>query len=84
MRVLVTGRDIHEWIDMPECPRRGDFLWLSSLTRGACDVPEAQIIKVEWAMEQMSGMVHPWVKVRRSHVANEAPATEDERYGRTG
>ena len=63
--VRIQGHDIYETLWMPETPRKGDVLWLSSLTRGACPVKEALVSKVEWSMDQLSGNIGVWVTVRR-------------------
>jgi hypothetical protein len=49
----------------PETPRKGDYLWLSSLTRGAIPIAEVIVSKVEWAMDQTNGNVHARLTVRR-------------------
>ena len=61
----VQGDDIYEHIALPQVPRKGDVLWLGSLTRGASKIPEVLVSKVEWAMEQSSGQLHVWLTVRR-------------------
>jgi hypothetical protein len=67
--VHITGHDIYETVFMPAVPRKGDILWLSSLTRGANPIPEVIVSKVEWSMEQQSGIVTVWLTVRRHKVA---------------
>ena len=62
--VHIKGNGIYVTMDMPEVPRKGDILWLSSLTRGACSVLEAQVDRVEWSMNQMTGHIEVWLHVR--------------------
>ena len=61
----VQGDEIYEHISLPQIPRKGDVLWLGSLTRGESKIPEVLVSKVEWAMEQSSGQLHLWITVRR-------------------
>lgn len=68
--VYVRGDGIYFWLNMPEAPRKGDILWLSSLTRGACDVQEAVVSRVSWSMDQTSGIIGAWVTVRRQPKRN--------------
>jgi len=64
--VRVQGSGIYETLAMPVVPRKGDILWLGSLTRGRKDLPaEVLVSKIEWAMEQVSGQIEAWVTVRR-------------------
>ena len=63
--MTVQGDEIFEHISLPHVPRKGDVLWLSSLTRGSSKIPEVLVSKVEWAMEQTSGQLHLWITVRR-------------------
>lgn len=76
--VIVTGHEIYETLMMPAVPRKGDILWLQSLTRGHSDVPEVIVSKVEWARQQNTyggphDGIHVWLKVRRTK------ATESDR-----
>ena len=61
----IKGDGIYETITLPQVPRKGDVLWLSSLTRGANKIPEVLVSKVEWATDQTSGETHVWLTVRR-------------------
>lgn len=61
----IKGHDIYEQVRLPFVPRKGDILWLGSLTRGRVKVPEVIVSKVEWAMDQTTGEVHVWLTVRR-------------------
>ena len=75
--VSVSGRDIYEWLAMPVVPRKGDILWLSSLTRGHSDVVEVVVSKVEWARDQTvwgppHDGIHARLTVRRTKAAKEA------------
>jgi hypothetical protein len=74
MRVLIRGRDIYEELIMPEVPRKGDILWLESLTRGRCKVREVLVSKVEWARTQNAWVnddgIHVWLTVRRTKEEN--------------
>ena len=55
--VSVSGRDIYEWLAMPVVPRKGDILWLSSLTRGHSDVVEVVVSKGGvWAVTMDSAL----------------------------
>lgn len=63
--VHINGHDLYVaplW--MPQVPRKGDVLWLGSLTRGATE-GDVQVSRVEWAMDQMTGTITAWLKVRR-------------------
>lgn len=72
VRVIISGKDLHYDLMMPEAPRKGDFLWISSLTRGAYSkIYEAQVSKVEWVMDQTSGVISAWLTVRRTKVAKD-------------
>ena len=61
----VQGDDIYEHISLPAVPRKGDTLWLSSLTRGSSKLSQVLVSKVEWAMDQTYGQTHVWLTVRR-------------------
>jgi hypothetical protein len=61
----IRGDDIYDSIWMPVVPRKGDILWLSSLTRGRYPDPEVLVSKVEWSMDQQSGNISAWIVVRR-------------------
>lgn len=70
--VHIEGSGIYETIRMPAAPRKGDVLWLGSLTLGASQVEEAVVSEVAWAKDNANYMhdkenegVHVWVKVRR-------------------
>lgn len=52
VEVIIDGRDIYEQIRMPVVPRKGDILWLSSLTYGHSDVREVVVSRVEWSRDQ--------------------------------
>lgn len=65
VHVLIRGDDIYHELWMPEAPRKGDTLWLSSLTRGRYKDPEVLVSKVEWSMDQKSGGISVWLHVRR-------------------
>ena len=70
--VRIQGRDIY-WVGrLPEVPRKGDIIWLKSLTLGVVDVNEVVVSKVEWARSQQSWAtdtetegIHVWLTVRR-------------------
>lgn len=62
----IKGNGIYDEIWMPAAPRKGDRLWLSSLTRGRSDVLDVLVSQVEWAMDQRSGNISVWVHVRRA------------------
>jgi hypothetical protein len=64
VHVVIKGHDIYENLWMPVVPRKGDVLWLSSLTRGAVKGLEGTVSRVEWAMEQMTGNIYAIVTVR--------------------
>ena len=66
VHVIITGKDIYDDLWMPEAPRKGDLLWLGSLTRGRFPINEVLVSTVEWSMDQTSGMISAWVKVRRT------------------
>jgi hypothetical protein len=77
--VSVSGRDIYEQLQMPVVPRKGDILWLSSLTRGHSDVVEVVVSKVEWARDNTAWAartphegIHARLTVRRTKAAKEA------------
>lgn len=67
----ITGNDIYETVRFPEVPRKGDILWLESLTLGRSKVKEVIVSKVEWARDQTNWVhgdnegVHVWLTVRR-------------------
>jgi hypothetical protein len=63
--ISVQGDGIYETMSMPVIPRKGDILWLNSLTRGGSPEVEVMVSKVEWAREQQSGAIHVWLTVRR-------------------
>lgn len=63
---IIKGKDLYHEMWMPVVPRKGDYLWLSSLTRGVSQVPEALVSKVEWSMDQRTGVINAWVTVRQS------------------
>lgn len=65
VNVIITGDDIHDNLYMPFVPRKGEILWLSSLTRGKYKEPEVLVSKVVWSMDQISGSINAWVHVRR-------------------
>jgi len=76
IEVRITGHDIFEHLRMPEVPRKGDILWLSSLTRGSSEVVEVIVSKVEWARDQTAWMsdkenegIGVWLTVRRTKKA---------------
>jgi hypothetical protein len=71
IQVCIQGRDIYETLTMPVAPRKGDFLWLGSLTRGRV-MAEVLVSKVEWSMEQATGMFVAWLTVRRIMPSEEA------------
>lgn len=64
--VRIQGVDIYHTALMPEVPRKGDILWMSSLTRGAIPINEVQVSRVEWSMDQQSGIIGAWLIVRRT------------------
>lgn len=61
----IQGKGIYETLHLPAIPRKGDILWLGSLTRGACPIKEVLVSKVEWAMDQRSSVHTFWITVRR-------------------
>lgn len=70
----IRGHDIYETVRFPEVPRKGDILWLSSLTKGHSDVAEVMVSKVEWARDQIAWAhdkenegIHVWLTVRRTN-----------------
>ena len=75
--VRISGNGIYETLMMPEVPRKGDILWLSSLTRGASPVLEVLVSKVEWSMDQASGIIGVWLTVRRMPNRTPDPAAEE-------
>lgn len=77
--VAIRGRDIYEEVRFPEVPRKGDILWLSSLTMGRSDVVEVMVSKVEWARDQVAWVhdkenegIHVWLTVRRTNGKGQA------------
>lgn len=66
IRCYIVGHKIYDELWMPMAPRKGDRLWLSSLTRGRVNVRDAIVSNVEWSMDQTSGNVNAWVHVRRA------------------
>lgn len=68
--VHIRGKNIYHTMHMSFIPRKGDILWLGSLTRGAISVPQVIVSKVEWAMEQQSGTPSVWLTVRRINNTN--------------
>jgi hypothetical protein len=79
--VTIRGRDIFEKVRMPVVPRKGDHIWLSSLTMGRADVSDVVVSRVEWARDQTAWArntphegIHAWVTVRRTK-----PDPEDDR-----
>lgn len=68
--VRITGNHIYTTLWMPAVPRKGDILWLKSLTRGAIPIEDVLVSKVEWAMDQASGNIGVWVTVRRVESRN--------------
>ena len=69
--VRIQGHDIFETLRMPEVPRKGDLLWLESLTRGGCKVTEVIVSKVEWSRDQSAinyenEGIGVWLTVRRT------------------
>ena len=81
--VRIQGHNIYHTMFMPIVPRKGDILWLSSLTRGAYDISEVIVSRVEWSMEQQSGLIGAWVKVRRmpARLRENVPGDEGPRHG---
>lgn len=72
--VNIQGHEIFETIRMPEIPRKGDLLWLNSLTSGRCPVTEVIVSRVEWARDQTARIhdtenegIHVWLTVRRTN-----------------
>jgi hypothetical protein len=68
--VSVEGNGIYETLYMPVVPRKGDYLWLSSLTLGVRKEPEVIVSKVEWARDQTQAFgetlgIHARLTVRR-------------------
>lgn len=65
--VHVTGHEIYETLTMPEAlvPKKGDYLWLGSLTRGVIK-DDVKVSRVEWGMDQRTGRFNVWLKVRRT------------------
>ena len=61
--VTIEGHDLYMHLWMPETPRKGDILWLDSLSRGVRR-GRAQVSKVEWSMDQTTGTIHPCLTVR--------------------
>ena len=61
--VSIRGDGIYETLPMAAIPRKGDILWLDSLTRNK--IPEVLVSKVEWCKDQVSGRLHVWLTVRR-------------------
>jgi hypothetical protein len=70
--VIIKGNDVYETLRMPQVPSKGDILWLSSLTRGRSKYLEAQVSRIEWAMDQRSGTVTAWLTVRVNHKVQES------------
>jgi len=74
IRVTISGNDIHQTMRLPAIPRKGDFLWLSSLVGHSDGIPREVIVsKVEWARDQADRYidkenegVHVWITVRRT------------------
>jgi hypothetical protein len=74
--VFISGGGIYETLPMPTVPRKGDILWLSSLTLGACPVLEVVVSKVEWSRDQTAAYgenngIHARLTVRRTSRAVE-------------
>jgi hypothetical protein len=74
--VRIQGRDIYHVMRMPEVPRKGDLLWLESLTLGAVPVREVVVSKVEWSRDQRAWAtdrenegIGVWLTVRRTPVS---------------
>jgi hypothetical protein len=72
--VSIVGSGIYETLYMPVVPRKGDILWLSSLTMGRSKVREVLVSKVEWARDQTNAFgeldgIHARITVRRTQVA---------------
>ena len=65
----ITGHDIYYQMYLPAVPRKGDILWLGSLSEGRVPINEVIVSKVEWAMDQTSRHVHVWLTVRRRNTA---------------
>lgn len=81
--VRVQGHDIYETLRMPEVPRKGDLLWLESLTQGRCKVVEVVVSKVEWSRDQTAYFtdkenegIGVWLTVRRTKAALAKEPTE--------
>jgi hypothetical protein len=71
--VSITGDGIYQTLYMPEVPRKGDILWLHSLTLGVAPEVEVVVSKVEWARDQTQAFtspldgIYPRLTVRRTH-----------------
>lgn len=69
--VHISGHDIYETLTMPEVPRKGDILALSSLTMGRCKVLDVVVVGVEWTRNQVGWPtndnegIDAWVYVHR-------------------
>jgi hypothetical protein len=79
IHVVIKGHDIYESMRMPAVPRKGDILWLQSLSLGRSDVVEVIVSKVEWARDHTAWVndrenegIHAWLTVRR-HQPKEEP-----------
>jgi hypothetical protein len=82
--VSILGDGIYETMRLPEVPRKGDILWLASLTMGRSNVPEVVVSKVEWARDQTAWAydketegIHVWLTVRRHKSVSATQTDED-------
>lgn len=69
--VYITGSGISETLYMPVVPRKGDTLWLSSLTMGRSKVREVLVSRVEWVRDQTNAFggldgIYARITVRRT------------------
>jgi len=74
IHVHIVGHDIYEQVQMPIVPRKGEILWLRSLTLGASKIIEVQVSKVEWSRDQKAWItdeqnngISAWLTVRRTN-----------------